>query len=130
MADNRVLDPDRPEFLRYYPKVDGSKALAGFMFVTGNLPKRRGRSSRAALTVWRYHVWSDPRCVFDGVHTIGFAASPAAECERGEPSHRSLADASHLADRAPFGGPFAHLDGAPPDVVVDGLEKRLDERGF
>jgi hypothetical protein len=127
LADDRVLDPDRPEFLMYYPKADGSKALAGFMFVTRNLVEK-GPQFAGPLTVWHYHVWSDARCVFDGVHTIGFAHH-GGTCERGEPNHRSL-EMLHtwLIDHPQ--GPFATSMVLPPEVVAAGLEKRLEERGF
>jgi hypothetical protein len=127
MLDDHVLDPDRPEFLMYYPKPDGSYALAGLMFITRNLDEY-GPQFAGRITIWHHHVWSRPQCVERGVIALDFA-KPDGTCDAGEPRHRSP-EMLHtwLIDHPK--GPFATSMILGPKVFVAGLEKRMRERGF
>lgn len=127
MLDDRILDPDRPEFLMYYPKPDGTHGLAGFMFITRSLDER-GPQFAGRLSIWHYHVWARAQCVERDVVALDFAKRDGS-CLRGEPRHRSP-EMLHtwLIDHPK--GPFATSMILPPKVFVAGLEKRVRERGF
>jgi hypothetical protein len=127
MLDDRVLDPERPEFLMYYPKPDGTQGLAGFMFITRNL-EEHGPQFAGRLTIWHYHVWARPQCVERDVIALDFATRDGA-CEQGEPRSRSP-EMLHtwLIDHPK--GPFATSMILPPRTFLAGLEKRKRERGF
>ena len=128
LRDGVILDPDRPEFLMYYPGPDGNLALAGFMFFT-NDARERGPQFAGMLTLWHYHVFARPRCVLErGMVSLGFRPLNGP-CPEGEPQHRSP-EMIHtwLIDHPQ--GPFATSMMLPPEVVLPGLAKRLEERGF
>ena len=127
VLDDRILDPDRPEYLMSYPTPDGTRGLAGFMFFTRRLDER-GPQFAGRLTTWHYHVWAKPHCVVQGVLALDFAA-PDGTCATGEPLHRSP-EMIHtwLIDHPK--GPFATSMILPPKLIVAALEKRLRQRGF
>jgi hypothetical protein len=127
MLDGVILDPERPEFLMYYPKPDGTRALAGFMFITRTLHER-GPQFAGRISVWHYHDWARPVCVEKEIIWHDFATGDG-RCERGEPLHRSP-EMIHtwLIDHPK--GPFATSMILPPSVVVAGLEQRMRKRGF
>jgi hypothetical protein len=127
MLDDRILDPERPEFLMYYPKPDGTRGLAGLMFITRNL-EEHGPQFAGRLSVWHYHDWARQVCTEKDIIWLDFAP-PDGRCLRGEPRQRSP-EMLHvwLIDHPK--GPFATSMILPPDVVVSGLEKRQRERGF
>ena len=85
ILDDRVLDPERPEFLMYYGTPSGKK-LAGFMFYTAS-PLSRGPQIGGSDTIWHFHVWTRPVCMLDGLVSVG--ASQEGRCAQGEPYHRS-----------------------------------------
>jgi hypothetical protein len=127
MFDDHILDPDRPEFLMYYPKPDGTHGLAGVMFITRTLDER-GLQFAGMLTIWHYHVWARPQCVENGIYALDFA-KPDGSCEHGEPRNRSP-EMLHtwLIDHPK--GPFATSMILGPKVFENGLAKRMRERGF
>jgi hypothetical protein len=127
LLDDHILDPDRPEFLMYYPKPDGTRGLAGFMFIMRSFGER-GPQFAGRLSVWHYHDWARPVCAEQDVIWLDFATREG-RCLRGEPRHRST-EMLHtwLIDHPK--GPFATSMILPPKVVVAGLEKRVRERGF
>jgi hypothetical protein len=127
MLDDRVLDPDRPEYLMYYRKPDGTQGLAGLMFITREL-EDRGPQFAGGLTIWHYHVWARPQCVDEHVIALDFA-NREGRCLRGEPRDRSP-EMLHtwLIDHPK--GPFATGMMLRPKLVAEGLEKRMRERGF
>lgn len=127
ILDDRILDPDRPEFLMYYPKQDGTHGLAGLMFITRSLDEH-GLQFAGRLTLWHYHVWARAACVERDVLPLDFG-TPDGSCLRGEPSYRSP-EMLHtwLIDHPK--GPFATSMILPPKVFVAGLENRIRERGW
>lgn len=84
--DDRLLDPDRPEFLMFYGTPEGQK-LAGMMFYARS-PTERGPQIGGPLTRWHYHVWASPNCLIAGLLSVA-SADPNGHCERGEPASRS-----------------------------------------
>jgi len=125
VLDDVVLDPERPEFLMYYP-TPGGMALAGYMFLV-NAPRARGPQLGGPLTIWHYHVWSAERCLLAGLLIVDMVQDGA--CSSGEPESRSP-EMLHvwLIDHPQ--GPFGTAMGLPADVLATGLERRSRERGF
>ncbi len=87
ITDGRLLDPERPEFLIYYPTEHGRR-LAGFMFLVAE-PGQRGPQIGGPLTLWHYHVWNRLVCLWQGL-LISSMADEKGECADGVPSSRSL----------------------------------------
>lgn len=128
ILDDRILDPDRPEFLMYYPKPDGTRGLAGFMFIMRSF-EERGPQFAGRLSIWHLHVWARAACAEQDIIWLGELATRDGRCLRGEPAYRTP-EMLHtwLIDHPK--GPFATSMILPPKVVVAGLEKRMRERGF
>jgi hypothetical protein len=103
MLDDRILDCDRPEYLMYHPRRDGTKELVGFMFFA-RTPTEHGPQIGGPSTVWHFHKWSVAQCMVHDLLDVGWALD--GECEEGVPSHRS-AEMLHvwLVDRP--NGPFS-----------------------
>jgi hypothetical protein len=127
LLDGVVLDPDRPEYLMYYPVADGKYALAGFMFLAAGRGAR-GPQVAGPLTVWHFHVWRDQQCAVNEMISVGFAA-PGEKCEQGVGYHRSV-EMMHvwLVDHPQ--GPFATPMNFPRRLLAGALEKRMRERGY
>ena len=126
LLDDRILDPQRPEFLMYYRTRKGM-VLTGFMFF-GRSIEDRGLQVGGPLTVWHYHVWNRRRCFRDGVIAISFLKR-GEDCPGGETGYRSP-EMMHvwLVDHP--SGPFAtrmHID---PTLLPNLLAKRMRERGY
>jgi hypothetical protein len=127
LLDGAFLDPDRPEYLMYYPTVDGKIELVGFMF-TMSERSQWGPQVGGPLTIWHYHVWREQQCADREVIPLEFI-SPGEKCEKGVGRHRSL-EMMHvwLIDHPQ--GPFGTLMHIPQNVVEAGLAKRKRERGY
>jgi hypothetical protein len=126
MLDEHVLDPDRPEVLMYYATPpDGEQRFAGFMFYAKNR-EARGPQIGGPRTIWHYHSWLRPQCVVDGL-SVNWSVD--GKCARGVPSQYS-GEMMHvwLVDhpQGPFGTPMF----LPHEYLLEGLERRLEERGF
>jgi hypothetical protein len=119
IMDDRVLDPERPEYLMYYKTRTGKK-LAGFMFLVRS-PREEGVQIGGTLTQWHYHVWSQPICLKNGMMAVGMPTKDG--CSAGEPSHRSP-EMIHvwLVDHPR--GPFASQMSMKESVIRDLFEKR------
>ena len=102
LLDDAILDPDRPEYLMYYPTPDGSQQLVGFMYLARTIAER-GPQIGGPLTVWHYHVYKIKQCLVEGLLQVAWAVD--GRCEKGVGFHRS-AEMLHvwLVDRP--GGPF------------------------
>ncbi|HUD71047.1 MAG TPA: hypothetical protein VMQ62_03715 [Dongiaceae bacterium] len=86
LFDDRVLDPDRPEYLMFYDTPTGGKVLAGFMFVPRN-NMEEGPQFGGPLTRWHYHTWGSPICLVKGVLDMGTPVD--GKCAAGAPSYKS-----------------------------------------
>ena len=86
ITDGRVLDPERPEFLLYY-KTDEGMHLAGLMFLVAE-PDQFGPQIGGPLTVWHFHVWSRPVCLW-GDLLVWAMPDESGKCEEGTPSQYS-----------------------------------------
>jgi len=121
--DDRVLDPDRPEFLMYYGTPQGKK-LAGVMYYTSQ-PEERGPQVGGPLTVWHYHVWARPNCLLERMLMI--AKSEDGRCERGIPTSRSP-EMLHVWLLDHPEGPFSTTMWLDPLLVQELVEERESER--
>ena len=119
IMDDRILDPERPEYLMYYKTPKGTY-LAGFMFVVRS-PREEGPQVGGALTKWHYHVWSRPRCLKSGRITVGLANEDG--CNIGEPSDRSP-EMIHLWLLDHPGGRFSRQMAVKRSLIMELVEKR------
>lgn len=85
LFDDRVLDPDHPEYLMFYDTPKG-KVLAGFMFVPRSATEE-GPQIGGNLTRWHYHTWPQPICLVKGILDMGDVVD--GKCAAGSPAHRS-----------------------------------------
>lgn len=81
IVDDAILDPDRPEYLMYYPTRDGGQFLAGVMFLVRD-PLERGPQPGGPLTVWHYHLASHPHCFRERLVMLGHPAQDG-HCPQG-----------------------------------------------
>jgi uncharacterized membrane protein len=82
LFDDRILDPERPEFLMYRDTPHG-KLLIGFMFY-GRTVDEKGPQPGGALASWHFHPWG-PRgyCAEKGVLVVSRPSEEGA-CPTGE----------------------------------------------
>jgi hypothetical protein len=113
--DDRVLDPERPEFLMYYETPQG-KRLVGFMFYMAQITDR-GPQIGGPLTVWHYHLFPQDRCL------LGMKRRPHGDCAWGVPIRRGSEMLHVWLIRHPL-GPFGTRMYVPPEIVKEELEKR------
>ncbi|PJE79262.1 hypothetical protein CI610_01775 [invertebrate metagenome] len=60
-ADGRILDPETPEFLMFYPTAQGGYQLGGAMFLTQKLYDE-GEQFGEQLTYWHFHITAETYC--------------------------------------------------------------------
>lgn len=118
ITDGHVLDPDRPEFLMYYDTSSGKK-LVGYMYLMSD-PTSHGPQIGGPLTLWHYHMWSTPHCLYEGLYSIGLSTD--GQCAEGTPSHRSP-EMIHVWFVDHPAGPFG-TNMALPNHVIEELGKR------
>jgi hypothetical protein len=121
ILDDRVLDPERPEFLLYYDTANGKK-LAGVMYLVSS-PDERGPQIGGPLTVWHYHAWQRPKCLLNRMVVVT-EPSDDGSCLVGESSFRSPEMIHVWFLDHPY-GPFSTKMSLPPELL-----KQLEEREF
>lgn len=126
LLDDRILDPERPEFLMYYLGPDRKKVLAGFMFFVRAL-EEQGPQIGGPLTIWHYHIWARPKCLVRGVMNLG--NPDGSRCAKGKPSSRS-AEMLHVWLFDNPEGRFGTSMVIERDVLDTGVRQRMLERGF
>ena len=119
MLDDEILNPNKPEFLMYYDTLSGKK-LVGYMYFV-RTPDEVGPQIGGSLTVWHYHVWDKPFCMFEGMYVVG---KPDAEgvCAKGNPELKSP-EMMHVWFVDHPDGPFA----SRMDLPLEVLESLSDE---
>lgn len=117
LLDDHVLDPDRPEFLMYYETPHGPK-FAGFMFMVAK-PDERGPQIGGRDTVWHYHLWPQPVCLYEGMYPIGLAEDGA--CAEGTVGIKSP-EMMHVWTIDHPDGPFSTGMKLAPEVRAQLLE--------
>lgn len=119
LADGRVLDPDRPEFLVYVdpdraaddlrsdepPAALARRVVVGAMYWAAD-PPAHGPQPGGPLTVWHFHEWSPDHWCGDA-HGLPLATPlPGGGCPAGAPIGRS-AEMLHVWSVRTPDGPFA-----------------------
>ena len=112
LRDDRLLDPERPEFLMYYDTPNGKK-LAGVMDLARTLVES-GPQIGGPLTIWHYHIWAKPMCWEAGI-PIGEPDRYGA-CAEGVFSIRSP-EMIHVWFMDHPQGPFATAMTLTPDLI-------------
>ena len=86
ITDDRLLDPERPEFVIYYDTPSG-KRLAGLMYLTRKRDER-GPQIGGPLTVWHYHIFHHTTCLLKGLLAVA-RPGDGGVCAEGIPGQRS-----------------------------------------
>jgi hypothetical protein len=113
--DGRVLDPDRPETLMYYPTKKGIK-LVGVMYLMSD-HEQRGPQIGGPLTLWHFHLNRRPHCWFN---FPDFARNLNGTCRRKEMTRRSP-EMLHVWFVDHPDGPFAS-EMTLPKVTMEAIE--------
>jgi len=125
LYDDRLLDPERPEFLMYFGPPEGHK-LAGRL-VSVRHPRERGPQIGGAKTAWHYHVWSEGMCLVKGLLSVG-PVPPTGSCARGTATHRSP-EMLHVWFLDHPGGRFATSMWLKPAQLEALMERDRKSRG-
>jgi hypothetical protein len=132
VLDDVQLDPERPEYLMYYPDPEGSDedVLTGLMFLA-DAPESRGHQFAGPLAIWHYHTYTNARCwTHGGLLSTGMVdASGKCSMSGGVPIHRSP-EMVHVWLIDHPRGPFSTGMTLPQDVLKAGLAKRRELHGF
>jgi uncharacterized membrane protein len=113
--DDKILDPDRPEFLMYRQTPRGN-LLVGIMFFTRTL-EERGPQPGGSLAAWHFHPWGTRGyCAEKGILPIGRPDS-LGHCAQGEHVTRS-AEMLHVWFVDHPLGPFADAMLFPDEASV------------
>lgn len=131
VLDGIQLDPERPEYLMYYPDPnrDGEQALAGIMFLADGA-ETHGQPFAGPLAIWHYHKYMNARCwASQGLLSTGMVDGDGRCTTGGVPIHRSPEMVHVWLIELP-GGPFSTGMTVPQIVLRDGLAKRRAELGF
>jgi hypothetical protein len=87
VLDDEILNPEKPEFLMYFPSAEGDK-LVGVMYLM-NHPTAHGPQIGGPLTLWHYHVlYPKTNCFEKGVLMMAYA-DDKGECAIGVPRTRT-----------------------------------------
>ena len=131
VLDGIQLDPERPEYLMYYPDPnrEGEQALTGFMFLADG-PESRGHQFAGPLAVWHYHKYTNARCwAGRGLLSTGMI-DDEGKCPTGGVSLNRSPEMVHVWLIDHPRGPFSTGMTLPKDVLQAGLAKRWEAYGF
>ncbi len=121
VLDDRILDPDRPEFLIYNDTKEDGRKLSGFMYQV-RTAEERGPQIGGPLTLWHYHIWARPRCMLKGVMLVDLDSD--GTCSTGEWANKS-GEMIHVWFLERPDGPFATRMTLTPEQ-----RKQLGEREY
>ena len=129
IRDDRVVDPDRPEFLMYYPNPENEDEmlLVGFMFRV-RMPLDRGPQTAGPLTLWHYHVWKREvdYCVDEFYLPVGMKDEQDG-CSEGKPAWWSP-EMLHVWFTDHPRGPFSSIMNLPPQRLADVDYEEMTQR--
>jgi hypothetical protein len=126
LLDDRLLDPDHPEFLMY-AGPDGARELVGFMFMARTRTEW-GPQIGGPLTIWHFHMFARMQCIIKGMIPRGFVNDPS-ECKGGTVVHRTP-EMMHVWLIPRPGGPFATDMALDESGLSELIEARRKEHGF
>lgn len=130
VLDGFQLDPERPEFLMYYPDPNrnGEQALTGLMFLADE-KEARGHQFAGPLAIWHYHKYTNARCwAGEGLLSTGMIDAQR-KCQTGVPRNRSP-EMVHVWLLDHPRGPFSTGMTLPKKVLQAGLAKRWETLGY
>ena len=131
VLDGIQLDPERPEYLMYYPDPnrEGEQALTGLMFLADGR-NSRGRQFAGPLAVWHYHRYTNARCwAGRGLLSTGMIDNQGKCPTGGVPRYRSP-EMVHVWLIDHPRGPFSTGMTLPEEVLREGLLKRRESIGY
>lgn len=131
VLDDIQLDPERPEYLMYYPDPnrDGEQTLTGFMFLA-DARESRGYQFAGPLAIWHYHKYTNARCWAErGLLSTGIIDDQGQCSTGGVPLNRSP-EMVHVWLIDHPRGPFATGMTLPKAVLQAGLAKRRETLGY
>ena len=121
--DDRLADPDAPEYLMYYPTDDGP-LLVGMMFMVRRLGER-GPQFGGANTVWHYHAYEKPACIERMQISSAIDAPDGPVCERGKLAGFKSPEMMHVWFVDHPQGPFATSMQLTRSVLAGGVRADL-----
>lgn len=121
--DDRVADPEAPEYLMYYPTPDGP-LLVGMMLMVRRLGEH-GPQFGGANTVWHYHAYEKPACIDRMQISSARDTSQGPICERGELAGFKSPEMMHVWFVDHPLGPYATSMQLPKDVLQRGIRSDL-----
>ncbi len=125
--DDRLLDPEAPEYLMYYPTSDGP-LLVGMMFMV-RTPEERGPQFGGPQTVWHYHAYEDPACLQDMRISSPHDTPSGPVCPEGATAGFKSPEMLHLWFVDHPEGTYATSMILPPAVLEGGIREDLREVG-
>lgn len=131
VLDGIQLDPERPEYLMYYPDPnrDGEQTLTGLMFLADGQVKH-GHQFGGPLAIWHYHKYKNARCwAKRGLLSSGMVDAQG-RCPIGSTPINRSPEMVHVWLIDHPRGPFSTGMTLPEDVLREGLAKRREELGF
>jgi hypothetical protein len=131
VLDDIQLDPERPEYLMYYPDPNrnGEQTLTGFMFLADGRDEQ-GHQFAGPLSVWHYHKYTNARCwAGRGLLSTGMIDDEGNCPTGGVPLHRSP-EMVHVWLLDHPRGSFSTGMTLPDDVLRAGLAKRRAAIGY
>jgi hypothetical protein len=128
LLDDRLLDPDHPEYLMY-AGPDGARELVAFMFMARTRTEW-GPQIGGSLTVWHFHVFARNRmqCIIKGMIPRGFVDDPR-DCRDGIVVNRTP-EMMHVWLIPRPEGPFATKMVLDESELSELIEARRKEHGF
>lgn len=131
VLDGIQLDPERPEYLMYYPDPNrnGEQTLTGLMFLA-NSRDAMGRQFAGPLSIWHYHKYTNARCwAGRGLLSTGMIDEDG-KCPAGNVPLNRSPEMVHVWLIDHPRGPFSTGMTLPDAVLRAGLAKRRAAIGF
>lgn len=124
--DDRILDPERPEYLMYYKTADGGMQLVGFMYFVREL-EEKGPQPGGPLTVWHYHQFAIPGCLYNMQMFSAKEGPDGYYCEDGDLVGHESPEMLHIWFVDHPEGDYATSMTLPPGVLEGGIREDLLE---
>ena len=131
ILDEIQLDPERPEYLMYYPDPnrEGEQTLTGFMFLAAGR-EARGTQFAGPLAVWHFHKYTNARCwAGKGLLSTGMI-DDQGKCPTGSVPRNRSPEMVHVWLIDHPRGPFSTGMTLPSAVLKAGLAKRRETLGY
>lgn len=121
--DDRMLDPEHPEYLMFYDTPEGM-LLVGVMYFV-RTPEERGPQIAGPLTVWHYHQYADPACIHEMQMSSAKETANGIRCEQGKFAGYQSPEMLHVWFVDHPDGAYATSMGLTWDILQGGIRKDL-----